>query len=113
MSAATLAAGAPTPKSLASSEPIGVSSSSVPASTNCSAVIAAIVFDGSVRTASGVAPADGSGVFVDDTAVAAMLDGAVTVERGALRDSMAGDEHAPATRARVNQMIPCRVATLT
>ena len=71
------------------------------------------VFDGSVRTASGVAPADGSGVFVGDTAVVAVLDGAVTVERGALRDSMAGDEHAPTTRARVNQMIPCRVATLT
>ena len=71
------------------------------------------VVDGSVKAAPGVAPDDGSGVVVDDTAVVAVLDGAAKVERGALPDSMAGDEHAPATRARVNQMNPCRAATLT
>jgi hypothetical protein len=52
-------------------------------------------------------------MVVDDTAVVTVLDGAATVERGALPDSMAGEEHAPATRARVNQMNPCRAATLT
>jgi hypothetical protein len=71
------------------------------------------VVDGSVRTESGVGPDDASGMVVDDTAVVTVLDGAATVERGALPDSMAGEEHAPATRARVNQMNPCRAATLT
>ena len=71
------------------------------------------VVDGSVRTESGVAPADASGMVVTDTALVAVLDGAATVERGALPDSIVGDEHAPATRARVNQMNPCRAATFT
>jgi len=52
-------------------------------------------------------------MVVTDTALVAVLDGAAKVERGALPDSMVGDEHAPATRARVNQMNPCRAATFT
>jgi hypothetical protein len=72
------------------------------------------VVDGPGGTDSGVALTAGSGDVVDDTSVATtVFDGRAAVDRGALPDSMAGDAHAPATRARLNQSDPCRAVTLT